>query len=263
MSTRYHSRVPICTLITDFGTKDGYVGAMKGVMLGIAPGLEIVDVTHDIPPQDIAGAAFALGQAAPFFPPDTVHVVVVDPGVGGRRRCVVVDDGRQRYVGPDNGLFALAVPAPVKAWEITAPAFRRAEVAPTFHGRDVFAPAAALVASGAKPEDAGPVVRLEGRLAWPPIEVREAGRVVIGHVVHVDRFGNLISDIAAAMFPKDPAVRIGRRVLPLLRTFEDVPAGHPLAYVGAAGTLEIAVRDGSASGRLRLGRGAMVRLETR
>src|SRR5688500_3961072 len=115
----------IVTLTTDFGTQDGYVGAMKGVIASSAPGVRIVDITHDVPPQDVAAAAFALAQAAPFFPAGTVHVAVVDPGVGGGRRGVVVDDGRQRYVGPDNGIFALAVPVVLGAWEITAPGFRR------------------------------------------------------------------------------------------------------------------------------------------
>src|SRR6187402_199357 len=121
----------IITLTTDFGTADGYVGAMKGVIAERAPGATIVDVTHDVPPQDVAAAAFALAQAAPYFPPGTIHVVVVDPGVGGRRREVIVEDGNQLFVGPDNGVTALVAPSVRQGWHILDPRFRREAVAPT------------------------------------------------------------------------------------------------------------------------------------
>lgn len=253
----------VVTLTTDFGTQDGYVGAMKGVILSLVPDAQIVDITHDVPPQDVAAAAFALAQAAPYFPDGTVHVVVVDPGVGGPRRGVVVDDGRHRFVGPDNGVFALAVPMPLGAYEITAPGFRRGQVSATFHGRDVFAPAAGRLLAGERPEAAGPPVVLEGRLATAPVRVTMGGRRMIGHIVHVDRFGNCITDIPASRLPERARVRAGRfTVGAIARTYSDVARGRPLAYVGSAGTLELAVREGSAARRYGLRRGMAVTVRT-
>jgi S-adenosylmethionine hydrolase len=250
--------VAVVTLLTDFGTRDGYVGAMKGVIATLAPSATIVDITHDVPPQDLAAAAFVLAQAAPFFPPGTIHVVVVDPGVGGRRRRVVVESEGHLFVGPDNGVLALAAPVE-EGWEITAAAFRRPEVSATFHGRDVFAPTAARLAAGAAASDAGPRVVLEGRLAPRPVLFSHNGRQVTGHVVHVDRFGNLITDIVAAVLPALATVRVGSVEVPRVSvTYEDVARGELVAYVGSAGTLELAVRDGAASEVLAVGRGAPV-----
>jgi S-adenosylmethionine hydrolase len=228
----------VITLITDFGTADGYVGAMKGVIASRAPSARVVDITHEIAPGDVEAAAFALRQAAPLFPPGTVHVVVVDPGVGSARRGIVGVGRGQRFVGPDNGLFAGVAE---RAFEIVARRFRRPSVSATFHGRDVFAPAAAALARGARPEAAGPEVPLT---ALP----REPGRVV-----HVDRFGNLITDLVGIA-----EIRIGERTLPVLRTYSDVAPGELVAYVGSAGSVEIGVRDGSAAQVLQLGRGARV-----
>jgi hypothetical protein len=250
--------VAVVTLLTDFGTRDGYVGAMKGVILALAPAAVVVDITHDVPPQDIAAAAFALAQAAPLFPAGTIHVVVVDPGVGGRRRGVVLESDGQIFVGPDNGVLSLASPVE-QGFEITAPRFRRAQVSATFHGRDVFAPAAARLAAGAPASDAGAKVTLEGRLAPRPVLFSHNGRHVTGHVVHVDRFGNLITDIVAAVLPARAAVRIGAVEVPRLATaYEDVARGELVAYVGSAGTLELAVRDGSAAEVLSVARGEPV-----
>ncbi len=251
----------IVTLITDFGTQDGYVGAMKGVILSIAPDATLVDLTHDIPPQDVAAAAFALAQSAPQFPPGTVHLVVVDPGVGSARREVAIDDGWQRFVGPDNGVFALAVTTPKAVHEITTLEWRRAEVSATFHGRDVFAPAAARLATGATISEAGAEVKLEGTLGRRPPTLSKDGRVATGQVVHVDRFGNLIADVHVAEEGAQGVVKIGRLSLPLQRTYADVAVGKPLAYVGSSGLVEIAVRDGSAARALKLKRGAKVVLE--
>jgi S-adenosylmethionine hydrolase len=250
----------IVTLTTDFGTVDGYVGAMKGVILARAPDATIVDLTHDVPPQDVAAAAFALAQAAPCFPPGTIHVVVVDPGVGGPRREVIVEHGGQRFVGPDNGVFALAAPSARAGFHITAPGFRRDPAAPTFHGRDVFAPAAARLAAGAAPSEAGPEVALEGSLGPRPLLLSNTGRQVTGHVVHVDRFGNLVTDIPTDALPEsEAAVRVGTvEISPIRSTYADVRKGEVVAYVGSSGTLEIAVREGSAFEHLAVGRGAPV-----
>jgi S-adenosyl-L-methionine hydrolase (adenosine-forming) len=238
----------LVTLTTDFGTADGYVGAMKGVLHRVAPGVVVVDITHAIARHDIAAGAHALATAAPWYPPGTVHVAVVDPGVGGARRGVVVVAGEQIFVGPDNGLFALL--APSAAYEIAAADFRAERVSSTFHGRDVFAVAAARLASGAAPAQAGPAVTLEGRLPGG------SGP----RVVHVDAFGNLVTDVAGEA-ARGRRVRVaGRDVGPLRRTFEDVAAGELVAYVGSGGTVEIAVREGSAAEVLGAGRGAPVEL---
>jgi hypothetical protein len=255
----------IVTLTTDFGTADGYVGAMKGVIASIAPDAPIVDITHDIPPQDIAAAAFALAQAAPSFPPGTVHLVVVDPGVGSARRGLAVDDGWQRFVAPDNGVLGLAAPSPRAVHAIENPEWHHlgldGQIAPTFHGRDVFAPAAARLAAGAATAEAGPEVVLTVRLAGDAPRVSKGGARTDGHVIHVDRFGNLISDVPAPASTVGAFVRVGKLTLPLVHTYADVPRGEPVAYVGSAGLVEVGVRDGSAARKLRLARGAAIVLE--
>jgi S-adenosyl-L-methionine hydrolase (adenosine-forming) len=255
------ARSPIVTLMTDFGTRDGYVGAMKGVILAGCPEATIVDLTHEVPAHDIAAAAFALAQAAPNFPDGTIHVAVVDPGVGGKRHGVVVPGpgARQTFVGPDNGVFSLVAPAAKTGWEIAAAGFRRQTVSATFHGRDVFAPAAARLAAGARPEEAGPPVKLEGTLGPRPILFSHGGTQVTGHVIHVDRFGNLVTNIPAAALPADPVVRIGSvEIRRISITYEEVPRGQTLAYVGSSDCLEVGVRDGSAMDVLAQGRGAAV-----
>lgn len=234
------------TLTTDFGTRDGYVAAMKGVILGLAPGASVVDVSHDVAPGDVRGGAFVLAQAAPYFPAGTVHVAVVDPGVGGAREAVVLDGGAHRFVGPNNGVLALAAPAPRRAHEIAAPSFRRAEVSATFHGRDLFAPAAARLAAGAEVAEAGPPLPLERLVTLPAARAE---------VVHVDRFGNAITSLGAG---EADAVEVAGLRLPVRRTYGDVEPGAPLAYIGSSGYIEIAVRDGNAAERLGLARGTAV-----
>ena len=239
----------IITLTTDFGTQDGYVGAMKGVILAMAPGTTIVDITHEVPPFDVQVAAFTVAQAAPFFPDRTVHICIVDPGVGGTRQGVIVDDGRQLYVGPDNGIFCLAVPEPRAVHRITAEKFRRGTVAATFHGRDVFAPAAARLALGVPLEDAG-----------QPTELTVKAREGLGRVIHIDRFGNLVTDIPATRLPETTTrVKVGKLTIRGLSShYQQVKAGRPLAYVGSAGTLEVAVREGSAAKKYGIKRGTKV-----
>jgi S-adenosyl-L-methionine hydrolase (adenosine-forming) len=228
------------TLTTDFGTADGYVGAMKGVILRLAPHATVVDVTHELDRHDVRGGGFALATAAPWFPGGTIHVAVVDPGVGGARRAVVAVGERHLFVGPDNGIFERACPDPKVVYAIEADGFRAERVAATFHGRDVFAVAAGRLAAGARPEEVGPAVTLSGGLAT------NAGPAV----VHVDRFGNLITNVA----PGPRRVRIGGREIAVVATYEAVAPGELLAYVGSGGTLEIAVRDGDAATLLGAGR---------
>jgi S-adenosylmethionine hydrolase len=242
----------IITLTTDFGTADGYVGAMKGVIARLAgrAAPSVVDLAHDIPPGDVAHAAWVIATSATEFPRGSIHVVVVDPGVGGARRAVILHTRGQWYVGPDNGLFAYVVGPNCEVYAIENERFRAEHVSRTFHGRDVFASTAAAIASGEEPSTAGPRVTLTGRLPWGPRE-RDVGRVV-----HIDRFGNLITDLPEA--EAGSAVSAAGTILPLVGTYEEVAPGALLAYIGSAGTVEIAVRDGRADKRLGLERGALV-----
>jgi S-adenosylmethionine hydrolase len=243
----------IITLTTDFGLRDGYVGAVKGVLARgheRAGTLTVFDISHDIPRGDIAHAAWVVAASTREFPHGSIHVVVVDPGVGGARRPVIVKASGQWYVGPDNGVFAYVANAQSDAWAIEARHFRARRVSATFHGRDVFAHAAAALARGEDVLMAGPAVRLTGTLPWG---TREQGH---GRVVHIDHYGNLISDLPGA--EAGGGVVIAGRTLPLVTTYEDVPSGQLLAYVGSAGTVEIAVRDGRADTLLEAPRGTPV-----
>ena len=270
---------PLVTLTTDFGTADGYVAAMKGVMLAIEPRLTLVDVSHDVPPQNVAHGAFVLAEASRHFPTGAVHLAVVDPGVGGVRKPLVLVTPDARYVAPDNGLltrvlarhghpddpgaeflapFVAPLPPSCRAYELAEPRFRLAEVSRTFHGRDVFAPAAAHLSKGVLPEEFGPRVH---EVAWlnvpPPTE--SAGQIE-GRVIHVDRYGNLITNIALADEGAGRAVVEieGLRIQGLSRSYED--ADGVLAIVGSHGTIEIAIRNGNAAHEFGVGVGATVRV---
>lgn len=256
--------VGIVTLTTDFGLRDAYVAEMKGVMLGIArtagESLQLVDVTHDVERHDITEGALALEAAAPFFPPGTVHLAVVDPSVGTARRGLAVVANGHVLVGPDNGIFTPFLGA--DGWhavEIVEADYRLPLVSRTFHGRDLFAPAAAHLAFGLDPARLGPPVSDPVRLTWP--EVRAVAGAVAGAVVHTDRFGNLITSIhARSVDLVDPAlvIRVGGREVRLVGTYAELSVGRPGALVGSGGRLEIAVREGSAAAVLRARRGTPV-----
>lgn len=256
----------IVTFTTDFGSADGYVGAMKGVVLSRSRGATLVDICHDVPPHDVAAGAFALSQAAGHFPPGTIHVAVVDPGVGGPRADVVVVAKNHIFVGPDNGLLTLAAPKPDAVFAIEAAGFRRPVVSPTFHGRDVFAPAAGMLAAGAPPEDAG---RLLPGLAPLPA-VAPASAATAAKVLHVDRYGNVITSLSPSALPRGHAelkLMLGEGELqqtvqvPLKKTYSDVEPGTAVLYVGSAGLVELAVRNGSAARLFNVGRGTVVHIE--
>jgi S-adenosylmethionine hydrolase len=258
--------MPIVTLTTDFGVGDGYAGAMKGVVLSLAPAAQLVDITHGVPPMDVAAGAVALAQAAALFPPGTIHIAVVDPGVGGARADIVIEAGGSLFIGPDNGVLSLAARAPRRAYRIESSLFRREPVSPTFHGRDVFAPTAGRLAAGAAAADAGPSIDTIVELNAPPLH--KQGGVVEGQVIHVDSFGNLITSLPAEVFEVagTPDVQIevegaeGRFRPVFGRTFSDVNPGALIAYIGSGGQLEIARRDGSAAARMGAGRGTAVRV---
>ncbi len=260
----------VITLLTDFGLRDAYVGAMKGVALGICPQATLVDISHTLPPQDVLAAALLLPTYVPCYPSGSVHVAVVDPGVGSGRRGLAIAaslDGVQQYlVGPDNGLFwpLLTRAAAFQAVELTEPRYWRPQVAPTFHGRDIFAPVAAHLACGVPLAALGPPATDLVRLHLPAVQ-REPGALV-GAIVAIDHFGNCASNIGADELAElgDPAVlRVivaGRELGPLRRTFADVAVGAPLALLNSAGWLEVAVRDGDAGRELGLRRGSAIRV---
>ena len=250
----------VITLTTDFGTRDTYVAELKAAILSIIRDVHLVDVTHEIPPQDVLAGALALEAAAPRFPPATIHVGVVDPGVGTARRGLAVTAGTHTFVGPDNGLFTpFLADASWRAFELTAAEFRGGRVSRTFHGRDVFAPAAAHLARGLQPERLGPPITDPVRLQWPEAQIVE-GKVG-GAVVHIDRFGNLVTSIhreSLTLLGPEIAVRVAGKTLPLVRTYGELKRGDPGALVGSSNRLEIAVNAGSAAKTLRAGRGTPV-----
>ena len=255
---------PVVALLTDFGTTDVYVGVMKGVVLGICPEAALVDVTHALAAQDIHHGAQALAAAYPHFPLGTVFVVVVDPGVGSARRGVAAEFGGYRFVAPDNGVLT-PVFDELGAGRVVAlenQRYRRAVVSPTFEGRDRFAPAAAWLAKGVPLEALGPAITDPQRIALSRPDIRDVG--IDAHVIHVDRFGNLITDLSATLlqrFAGSDRVRIevgDATIDRIAGTYSDVAAGDVCALIGSTDALEIACRDGSAASRLGMGRGAIV-----
>jgi hypothetical protein len=274
------------TLTTDFGTSDGYVAAMKGVMLSIHPEARLVDVTHDIAPQDVMEAAFVLRTTVDYFPDGTVHLVVVDPGVGTERRAVAVRAGGNWYVGPDNGVFPLVLDdaEPEAILELDRPASWRSDTpSTTFHGRDIFAPVAAHLDAGRDPEKIGTPVDELRPLRWAmPITDTHS---VQGYVAHVDRFGNCITNIrretllrtglddvpkepAQASSPGDllsdlPALKgyVGNAVIrDLDETYGAVAEGDPLLLFGSSGFLEVAVNAGNAAELLNIRKGDSIKV---
>ncbi|MGE5358998.1 MAG: S-adenosyl-l-methionine hydroxide adenosyltransferase family protein [Bacteroidales bacterium] len=251
--------MPIIALLTDFGTRDHYVASMKGVILRIVPHVTLVDITHEVAPQDVLSAAFELAACCREFPPGTIFVVVVDPGVGTPRRALGGSAGDYVFVGPDNGVLAPVLDRPgARVVELTNPEYARAEVSRTFEGRDRFAPAAAWLAHGVPLGDLGPAVARIAPVPWPAPHVREAA--VAGEVLKVDRFGNLISNIDRRLLEQcacaPPVVRIaGCNVLRFAQTYGETAAGELCALVGSSGYLEVAVNGGSAAERLHAGRG--------
>jgi S-adenosylmethionine hydrolase len=284
--------VQIITLTTDFGLADGYVGVMKGVILARAPGTRLVDLSHEIAPQDVAVGAYVLLQAYRYFPPETIHLAVVDPGVGTERRALLLVTEQGRFVGPDNGLFSYvlrevaalaagwsgtpaAVPAiwhpafdlaaalhsvpPPRlptAYALTNPAYWLTGPGATFHGRDIFAPVAAHLAAGILPARLGDPVPLESLALLPSPAPTLAPGVIKGRVMVRDRFGNLISNIAAGLLatlgPMETIqVTLGSHQLQGVQpTYGAAASGAPLALINSAGLLEIAIRDGNAARQL-------------
>lgn len=235
------SSLPVITLLTDFGTADYFVGAVKGAILSVNPAAVIADITHEIPPQDIAAGAFALLAAYRTFPAGATHLAVIDPGVGSTRRPIIVSANEQYFVGPDNGLFSYIYDREPShtTFHITSDRYFRPDPSSTFHGRDIFAPVAAALSQGVSPEDFGPEINDEVRL--PSLETPF-------RIIHIDRFGNCITNITRDGLKSGAGLVINGRTITEFRNFygEGSPT-EPFGIWGSAGFLEISVNGGSAA----------------
>jgi len=258
----------LITLTTDFGEASPYVAALKGVLLSSNPTVRLLDLSHQLPPQDVRHAAFFLQAALPYFPSDTLHVVVVDPGVGTARALLYVEVGGQRLLVPDNGCWTL-LPGPVaRVIRLAESRYWRHPVSATFHGRDILAPVAGQLSQGLDPCQLGPAVTEWVRLEVPPPRWEAGQAVVTGEVVFVDHFGNLITNIGAALLAgwqgRTLAVRVGTHVVPQqVRTYGEAEPGQLVFLLSSTDLLEIAVVQGSAAARLGAGVGTPVRVESR
>lgn len=262
------TRRPILTLTTDFGSSGSYVAQMKGVILGLHPEVDLVDVTHAVRPQDVGQAAWILQEVVGAFPDGTLHLVVVDPGVGTERAMVAVELGAQRFVGPDNGVLSLAARRLGfrRGVRLADRRFWREPVSNTFHGRDVMGPVAAHWTRGVDVNEFGPPLE-EGLVELPLPEPRRTAGGLEGEVAFIDSFGNLITNIDASQIPgtaeerRNAIVQIGSRSISgIRRSYGESAPGTVLALIGSSGRLEVAVNQGSAAEVLGVGRGDQVKV---
>jgi len=259
----------IITLTTDFGMRDHYGGAMKGAVLSVNPSALMVDISHSISPGDIFSGALVMRGACGFFPGGTVHVGVVDPGVGGPRRAVVIETERYFFVGPDNALLSLAAEDDGirRVVEIRERRYMRAEVSATFHGRDIFGPVAAHLSRGVPPGEFGPETTDLEMINIPEPRLEEG--TIIGEVIHVDAYGNLMTNIGASLIEghlKTTGIRVevrGREIGGLYRSYASIEPRGLGALIGSSGLLEVAAREASAADGLGVGVGEEVRVRER
>jgi S-adenosylmethionine hydrolase len=246
----------VISLLSDFGYIDPYVAEMKAVIYSISPKSHVIDISHEIRKFDIRMGAFVLASATPFFPKKTIHVAVVDPGVGTKRRSIIIETERSIFVGPDNGLLLLAAKKEqvLNIFNIKNPKYMLSEVSKTFHGRDIFAPTAAHLANGVDPSDFGP--RLNEYIRPKYAQIRTKNGVLLGEVIHIDDFGNIISNISSedlkqAGIHKGDSLKIslGKKdlILDFCEAYGEVPSKTPLALIGGSNFLEVVVNQGNAS----------------
>ena len=263
--------MPIITLLTDFGLRDPYVAEMKAVILSICPDAKIVDISHEVRKFDVRMGAFILAQAARYFPEGSIHVAVVDPGVGTERRPIIAETNRNLYVGPDNGLLMLsALKAGLRCvYGITNPKYMLRKVSRTFHGRDIFSCAAAHLANGVSPSEFGPAV--ENPIVPEYAEPKIVGDEIIGEVIHVDGFGNIITNISVADLEEigiregdELKVRIKDKttILILCAAYGEVQVGEPLSIIGGSGFLELSINQGNAANEFNINAGEQIRVRT-
>jgi S-adenosyl-L-methionine hydrolase (adenosine-forming) len=257
--------MPILTLLTDFGTADYYVAAVKGTVLRLAPGTTLVDVSHQVPPGDVESAAFLLAAAAPSFPDGSVHLAVVDPGVGSGRRILAARTASALFLAPDNGLLGPVLDAALEVRAVERSDLFLPAPGATFHGRDRFALVAAWLLRGGDLSELGPAVSDPVRL--PAAAPRRGPGGICGRVIHVDRYGNLVTDLPAAWLPAGPcAVEVGGKavnnplVTRLVTHYAEIPAGEAAVLVGSLGTLELSMNGEDLARRWSVARGARVEL---
>ena len=261
----------LVTLTTDFGWSDGYIGAMKGVILGINPDATIVDITHDVAPQNVEQGAFLFSAAAKYFPANTVHIVVVDPGVGSTRRAIAIQAGNTLFVAPDNGVltqaiddYQLTVDSPkIRAVHLNKPVYWLPRVSNTFHGRDIFAPAGAHLSCGVPLDELGDPI--DDWIRLPRASALRTGSEITGRVVHIDRFGNIITNIGEEMLKGKDYSRVivdigATKVRGVRQSYSDIALGEFIALISSSWHLEVAVREGSAAQALGTHIGDQVRV---
>jgi S-adenosylmethionine hydrolase len=257
----------LITLITDFGIEDTYAGVLKGVILSISPACSIVDITHQIPPQDVRAACFALSTSYAYFPRGTIHLVIVDPGVGSTRRPLLIEIDDYFFIGPDNGVFTaiLAQPRLKSAIEITNDEYFLAEVSSTFHGRDIFAPVAAHLANGCPPSRFGMPVSDYVLLDWPQTDVVKPG-VAQGTIIHIDRFGNLVTSFSRDYIKEITGNRrfqiecAGAVITQMVPSYSHAQPGELCGVFGSSNYLEISITNGSARDILNVQSGDCVKI---
>ncbi len=258
----------VISLLTDFGLEDEYVGVMKGVILSIDPEARMVDITHGVAPQNLIQGAYTLAAAYPFFPPGTIHTAVVDPGVGTDRGILAAAAGGHTFLVPDNGLLSVVMDRvrPERIIRVTESRYFLKTISRTFHGRDIFAPVAAHLSTGLPLTDLGPAVAAGAvnRLD-PPTPVRRENGELVGHILTADRFGNLMTDVDAAVLAgTDLRLAVaGRTLHGLSDSYAAVPPGHPLLILGSRGYLEISINGGNARRELELEPGQEILFQTR
>jgi S-adenosylmethionine hydrolase len=261
------SEPSIITLLTDFGVKDYFVGAVKGVILSGNPSVQIVDITHEIPKHDVKAAAFTLLTVADSFPAGTIHVAVVDPGVGSSRKALLIQTAGQFFIGPDNGIFSYVMKDDAAVYEVINADYFRKPLSQTFHGRDVFAPVAAALSSGTKPETLGK--RIDEWVSLPVLAAKKLKNGVEGLVIHIDRFGNCVTnltrdDVSADKIGSTIHLKVGRTRIDSFRRFygeKSLRKDKPFAIWGSAGFLEISAENRSAAELLKVKRGEKVRID--
>lgn len=255
----------IITLTTDFGLQDYYVSAMKAVILGIAPDVRFVDVSHEIPSQDIMAGSWVIKNSAMLFPSNTVHVVVVDPGVGTDRDAIALRIDDQYFIGPDNGIFSiLTEQKDYRAVRLTNQTYWGKDTSNTFHGRDIFAPVAAHLSNGVALEELGEPINKLVTYRWAePIADKDG---LQGWVIHIDKFGNLITNLSASLIEnaigsRSVKIYVGNTILDeIVTTFGSVPEGEPAAFIGSSGMLEVGINKGDAREMLGVQKGAQISL---
>ena len=252
--------LPIITFTTDFGLRDYFVAAMKGVILSVNPDVKLVDISNLIPPQDIFTGAFTLSKAWSYFPYGTVHLAIVDPGVGAARKGIVVDAGGHFFVSPDNGILSYVFEENpgFEAFEITAEHYYRKPVSATFHGRDIYSPIAAWISKGVPPHQIGIELKDPFRLHLPAIQKMKEN-LIQGQILAVDRFGNLITNLKPVDVPGAYKILAGHREITVIHeTYQEGTQGEVFIVPGSTGYLEIAVKDGSAASVLKIQAGAPI-----